>query len=183
MLIISNNKSVHNYVKTINRYKYETISTYPSTAYSLACLLEEENLKMPFVKSIHLASEMLITEWAEKIKQVLPGVKVKAHYGQMEKCSFFHQSDSDDYVDNVDYGITEFVESDGQLKVIGTGFLNKAMPFIRYDIGDTVEPLEKTINGKRIARACQKIYRQKRRYYYHAGRQPTSGSQFLYDDV
>ncbi len=137
-----NNQSVHDYVKIINAHKYETISTYPSTAYSLACLLEEENLKIPYVKSIHLASEMLITEWAEKIRKVLPNVKLKAHYGQMEKCSFFHQADSDNYLDNVDYGVTEFVEIDGQLKVIGTGFLNNVMPFIRYDIGDTVEPLE-----------------------------------------
>ncbi len=143
-----NNKSVHQYVDIINKHKFKTISTYPSTAYSLACLLEEENLKMPFVKSIHLASEMLVDEWAVKIKSVLPNVKVKAHYGQMEKCSFFHQADSDYYLDNVEYGVTEFIESNGQLKVVGTGFLNRAMPFLRYDIGDTVEPLEQTITGK-----------------------------------
>lgn len=143
-----NNKSVHQYVDIINKYKFQTISTYPSSAYSLACLLEEENLKIPYVKSIHLASEMLIDEWAAKIKQVLPGVKVKAHYGQMEKCSFFHQDETDNYLDNVEYGLTEFVEINGQIKVIGTGFLNYAMPFLRYDIGDTVEPLENPIMGK-----------------------------------
>lgn len=142
-----NNKSVHEYVGIINKFRYDTISTYPSTVYSLACLLEEENLAMPFVRSIHLASEMLIDEWAVKIKAVLPDVKIKAHYGQMEKCSFFHQADSDYYVDNVEYGVTEFVEGGGQTKVIGTGFLNRAMPFIRYDIGDTVEPLAEPIIG------------------------------------
>jgi phenylacetate-CoA ligase len=143
-----NNESVHEYVDIINKHKFETISTYPSSAYSLACLLEEENLSIPYVKSIHLASEMLVEEWADKIRAVLPGVKVKAHYGQMEKCSFFHQADTDDYLDNVEYGVTEFVEANGQIKVIGTGFLNRAMPFLRYDIGDTVEPLEKSITGK-----------------------------------
>jgi phenylacetate-CoA ligase len=143
-----NNKSVHEYAALINKHRYKTISTYPSTAYSLACLLDEENLSIPFIKSIHLASEMLIDEWAAKIKAVLPGVKVKAHYGQMEKCSFFHQTDSDHYVDNVEYGVTEFIESGDQAKVIGTGFLNRAMPFIRYDTGDTVEPLDKAIAGK-----------------------------------
>ena len=40
-----NNESVHQYVDIINKHKYETISTYPSSAYSLACLLEEENLR------------------------------------------------------------------------------------------------------------------------------------------
>ena len=143
-----NNRSVHDYVKLINSFKYETISTYPSTAYALACLLEEENLSIPYVKSIHLASEMLADEWAERIRAVLPGVKVKAHYGQMEKCSFFHQADSDFYVDDLEYGVTEFVESDGQAKVIGTGFLNRAMPFIRYDIGDRVEVLDAPINER-----------------------------------
>lgn len=143
-----NNRSVHQYVDLINQFKYETISTYPSSAYSLACLLEEENLTLPYVKSIHLASEMLIDEWAQKIRAVLPQVKVKAHYGQMEKASFFHQDgDSDDYIDNVEYGVTEFVDIDGQTRVVGTGFLNWAMPFIRYDIGDTVEPLEQPRTG------------------------------------
>ena len=137
-----NNKSVHEYVGLINRLRHKTISTYPSTAYSLACLIEEEGLKMPFVESIHLASEMLADQWAEKIAEILPGVKVRAHYGQMEKCSFFHQVEGGKYVDNVEYGVTEFVDIAGQTKVIGTGFLNRAMPFIRYDIGDTVEPLE-----------------------------------------
>jgi len=142
-----NNSSVHDYVRIINSLGYKTISTYPSTAYVLACLLEEENLQLPEVESIHLASEMLMDEWAAKIKRVLPNVLLKAHYGQMEKASFFHQTESDSYVDNLEYGVTEFVESDGQLSVIGTGFLNRAMPFIRYDTGDTAELLDEPYQG------------------------------------
>lgn len=142
-----NNLSVHEYVRALNDLGCKTISTYPSTAYVLACLLEEEGLKIPFVESIHLASEMLMDEWAAKITHVLPNVRLKAHYGQMEKVSFFHQAESDHYLDNVEYGVTEFVESDGQLSVIGTGFLNRAMPFIRYDTGDTAELLDDPVNG------------------------------------
>ena len=142
-----NNSSVHEYVRTINDLRCKTISTYPSTAYVLACLLEEEGLKLPFIESIHLASEMLMDEWATRIRKVLPNIKLRAHYGQMEKASFFHQAASDDYVDNVEYGVTEFVESDGQLSVIGTGFLNRAMPFIRYDTGDTAELLDDPVQG------------------------------------
>lgn len=143
-----NNRSVHEYVELINRTRFQTISTYPSSAYSLACLIEEEGLSMPYVRSIHLASEMLIDEWADRIRRVLPGVKLKAHYGQMEKTAFFHQTaESDHYVDNLEYGVTEFIEADGQTKVIGTGFLNRAMPFIRYDTGDTVEPLDNVESG------------------------------------
>lgn len=142
-----NNSSVHDYVRTINDLGYKTISTYPSTAYILACLIEEENLKIPRVESIHLASEMSMDEWAAKITSVLPNVRLKAHYGQMEKASFFHQADSDHYVDNLEYGVTEFVPRDGQLSVIGTGFLNRAMPFIRYDTGDTAEVLDEEESG------------------------------------
>lgn len=153
-----NNSSVHDYVSLINKHKFDTISTYPSSAYSLACLLEEENLSIPYVKSIHLASEMLIDEWAERIRKALPGVKVKAHYGQMEKTAFFHQTgDSDNYVDNLEYGVTEFVEVDGQTKVIGTGFLNRAMPFIRYDTGDTVEPIENPTMSKGLPETVRRF--------------------------
>jgi phenylacetate-CoA ligase len=142
-----NNKSVHDYVRTINELGYKTISTYPSTAYILACLLDEEDLQIPRVESIHLASEMLMDEWALKIKRVLPNVRLKAHYGQMEKASFFHQEESDNYVDNLEYGVTEFVQSDDQLSVVGTGFLNYALPFIRYDTGDTAELLDEVELG------------------------------------
>ncbi|HEX6280050.1 MAG TPA: hypothetical protein VFZ49_08535 [Pyrinomonadaceae bacterium] len=141
-----NNTSIHEYVRSINDLGYRTISTYPSTAYVLACLLEEEGLRIPRVESIHIASEMLIEEWAAKIGAVLPEVKLRAHYGQMEKASFFHQADAGHYLDNVDYGVTEFVQRDGQMSVIGTGFLNRAMPFIRYDTGDTAEVLDRAVH-------------------------------------
>ena len=51
----------------------------------------------------------------------------------MQEISFFSNFlGSDKYAESLEYGYTEIVNGD----VIGTGFLNDVMPFIRYSPGD-----------------------------------------------
>ena len=52
-----------------------------------------------------------------------------------------HQEESNgNYIDNLEYGVTEFVKNDnGQNRIIGTGFLNYSMPFLRYETDDLVK--------------------------------------------
>ena len=101
-------------------------------------------MRIPWVKAIHVASEKILPEWKDKIESII-GIKVKAHYGQMEKVSFFYQTESsDNYTEALEYGVTEFEhdKDTGEHTVIGTGFLNYAMPFIRYRLNDTATLLD-----------------------------------------
>jgi phenylacetate-CoA ligase len=124
--------TIEEYVNIINKSKAKTIVTYPSLANFIAILMKEKQLHFTHIKYIHCASEMVLPEWRENVFNIL-GVKLKAHYGMMEKVSFFcNTSDSDEYLDNLEYGYTELVNDE----VIGTGFLNEVMPFIRYKPGD-----------------------------------------------
>ena len=110
---------------------------YPSSIYVLACLCEETGLQLDNIKAIHTASEKMLSEWKNKIEDVF-GISPKSHYGMQEKVSFHHQTSiSDDYYENLEYGITEFIEEDNQKVIVGTGFINQYMPFIRYKTNDT----------------------------------------------
>jgi phenylacetate-CoA ligase len=130
-----NDEHIHNYVEIINRTKTTTIVTYPSTAYWLACMIEKHNLKLPYVKCIHAASEKCLEPWGVKVKEVF-GFDLKMHYGLVEKASFMYQSsESNYYHEDLTYSFTEFAK-DGA--IIGTPFMNYVMPFLRYQTNDIV---------------------------------------------
>tara|TARA_R100000234_G_scaffold81297_1_gene51112 strand:- start:5931 stop:7268 length:1338 start_codon:yes stop_codon:yes gene_type:complete len=132
-----NLKSAKKYVDEINSKKYHTLVGYPSSIYVLACLCEEASLGLEHIKAIHTASEKMLPEWERKISDVF-GIEPKSHYGMQEKVCFHHQiSDSSLYYENLEYGVTEFVEEDDQNIIVGTGFINHYMPFIRYKTNDT----------------------------------------------
>ena len=147
-----NDDTIGKYVDKINSGNYQTICTYPSSAYILACLCEENNLGLNKVKKIHVTSEKMLNQWYDKVYDVF-GIKPCGHYGQMEKVSFMHQTeDSRDYKQNLEYGIDEFYDNgDGTHGLIATGFINHYMPFIRYKTEDTFileDGKVKEINGR-----------------------------------
>ncbi len=147
-----NSETIYQYVEKINRGNYQTMCTYPSSAYIFACLCEEQNLSLRTIKKIHTTSEVLIEKWYNKVKEVF-GITPCGHYGQMEKVSFMHQTeDSRDMNQNLEYGIDEFYDNgDGTHGLIATGFINHFMPFIRYKTEDTFvleEGRVKEVNGR-----------------------------------
>lgn len=133
-----NTETIQLYIDKINSGNYQTICTYPSSAYILACLCEENNLKLKNVKKIHVTSEKMLNQWYDKVIETFDIVPC-GHYGQMEKVSFMHQTEeSKDYKQNYEYGVDEFYDNgDGTFGLIATGFLNYYMPFIRYQTEDT----------------------------------------------
>ena len=147
-----NDETIGQYVDKINSGNYQTICTYPSSAYILACLCEENNLKMDLIEKIHVTSEKMLNQWYDKVEDVF-GIKPCGHYGQMEKVSFMHQTEeSKDYHQNYEYGVDEFYDNeDGTHGLIATGFINYYMPLIRYKTEDTFileDGKVKEINGR-----------------------------------
>lgn len=134
-----NESNIFEFAKYINQTSADTIAAYPSSAYILATLCEKFDLKLPKIQHIHLASEMVLDEWADKIEEVF-GFKPVAHYGSIEKVIFMHQiKGSYTYFENKEYGVTEYLQNDvGSHSLVGTGFLNYLMPFIRYKTEDNV---------------------------------------------
>ena len=130
------------YLEEIAKHDYHTLVGYPSSVYMLATFLEETKNRPPEFRGIHVASEKVLEQWKNKGEEIL-GTPVKSHYGQMEKVSlFFQTTESDHYTEALEYGVTEFVPQEGENLVVATGFLNYAMPFIRYRMNDTAILLE-----------------------------------------
>ena len=124
--------TISDYVEEINKTGAETLVTYPSLANFIATLMSDQGLFFDHIQSIHCASEMILPEWRKNVEKSL-GIKLYAHYGMMEKVSFFQNVLNEDrYAESLEYGYTEI--EDGN--VIGTGFLNDVMPLIRYTPGD-----------------------------------------------
>ena len=147
-----NSETIHQYIEKINEGNYQTMCTYPSSAYIFACLCEEQNLSLRTIKKIHTTSEVLIKKWYDKVLDVFDIVPC-GHYGQMEKVSFMHQNEqSRDMHQNLEYGIDEFYDNgDGTQGLIATGFINRFMPFIRYRTEDTFvleNGVVKDVNGR-----------------------------------
>jgi phenylacetate-CoA ligase len=132
-----NDETIFSYVDYINKTKTKILVSYPSTIYYLSVLCLKYDLKLPYVKYIHGASEVCLPQWRTSIMNAF-GVPIKMHYGQVEKVSFAHQGIEDDlYRENLLYGYNEF---DSDNTIIGTGFYNEVMPLIRYKTNDIIIP-------------------------------------------
>jgi phenylacetate-CoA ligase len=128
--------TVEEYKRIIDKSGCRCLSTYPSSAYALAMLLDKAGLRLKRIQVVHVASEQLLPQWIPLIERVIG--PVYDHYGMMEKVAFFHRCPLSGglYHESLEYGVTEIVDGE----VVGTGLWNFAMPLIRYRTGDLAEP-------------------------------------------
>jgi len=127
--------TVREYVERINESRAPILVGYPSSVYILAVEARAKGLTLPYVKSIHTSSEVMLRQWAETIKAVF-NVMPRDHYGMMERGAFFYRCpQSENYHEAIDYGCTES-HRDG---IVVTGFINHAQPVVRYLVEDVVE--------------------------------------------
>lgn len=138
-----NLNTVPSIVERLNRGGFVYYSGYPSILYSLATFIEDLNLKITKPpKIIFTGAEALLQFQRDKISKVF-NCLVTDQYGFSEGCGNASRCKEDLFHEDFEYGILEcynpILNQDGTItgKVIATGFTNLAMPFIRYDVGDT----------------------------------------------
>ena len=73
-----NDRTIQSYIDKINSGNYQTICTYPSSAYILACLCQENKLKLNKIEKIHVTSEKMLNQWYDKVEDVF-GIKPCGH--------------------------------------------------------------------------------------------------------
>ncbi|MES2760176.1 MAG: hypothetical protein V4693_22600 [Pseudomonadota bacterium] len=115
------------------------LQAYPSTAFTLAGLLERRNrrLRIPY---IFTSSEPLYPHQRALIEQWLAG-KVMDMYGMAERVAFAGECEHGQLHVNPDYSFVEIVDDEGRPtddygSVVGTTFHNHAMPLVRYRLSD-----------------------------------------------
>ncbi|MEP6808646.1 MAG: hypothetical protein ABI992_00245 [Chthoniobacterales bacterium] len=150
------------YLDLIDRHRLTYLYGYPS-AIELMCrhmCRLGRSPRLP-LKGILPISEPLYDHQRKLIAHVLGPVPVANFYGLSEKALFAREIDeSGNYVFDPLYGLAELVDTNGQLitepgregRLVGTGLLASAAPFIRYDTEDraTLVELPSEANGQRL---------------------------------
>jgi phenylacetate-coenzyme A ligase PaaK-like adenylate-forming protein len=131
------------YFEKLSKDNIGYLEGYPSNIYILALYLIKKNITFP-MKAILTSSETLFSYQKEAIEKAF-SCEIFDSYGMAERVVFatecnHHQG----HHLNLDYGITEFLNSDnepvsqGKLgTIVATSLHNFAMPLIRYQTNDS----------------------------------------------
>ena len=130
------------YFEKLKKDGIKFIEGYPSTIYTLASFLHATNQKFP-LKGVLTSSETLFDFQRERIETSFQ-CRIFDFYGMAERAVYASECDRHEgHHLNLDYGITEFVDSDGNAvpdgtngKIVATSLHNFAFPFIRYQTND-----------------------------------------------
>jgi len=130
------------YVEKLQQFRPKYIEGYPSTLFILAKFLHSRKQTLP-LKAALTSSETLYPVQREIIERSF-ACKVFDYYGLAERVVFATEcSAHQGHHLNMDYGITEIVNDNGDPVnaghmgwIVGTGLHNYAMPLIRYKTND-----------------------------------------------
>ncbi len=121
------------------------LHVYPSTVAALARFLRRTGRQAPAnVRGIIAESEIVYPEQRQMVEEVF-GCRYFSCYGHTEKIVLAAECEhATDYHVWPIYGYFELLDEDGQPvttpgrrgEIVGTGFINTVMPFIRYRTGD-----------------------------------------------
>lgn len=153
------------YVEKIIKIRPKFIEAYPSAIYVLAKYMENNGITGINPRAVLTSGETLF-DYQRKIVERVFKCKVFDQYGCTEQALFVSQCEKGTYHVHPEYGIVELLDDDnlpivvaGQPgKVVCTSFMNKAMPLIRYNLGDIAEWGEKSCECGRNFPIIKKIY-------------------------
>lgn len=171
LMLNSSQISVHQVPKmadAIWQYKPKFLKGMASALYFTALSFQEAGITDLSFKAVFSTGEVLTPQYRATTESVF-NCRVLDSYGHMERTVAISECLQGGYHVNSDYGILEFdttrSSSDGKRmlhRAVGTSLYNRAMPLIRYDVGDDIEvfsdarscpcgrslPLVKAVHGR-----------------------------------
>ena len=141
------------YLQEIKRLKIKYILGYTSAiAIFASFLVRTGNAPFAEIKGIFPTSERFLPHHRQLFNEVFPAATIVPGYGLSEKVAFATESADrpGDYEFDPTYGFAELLDENGEPieevgrrgLIAGTGFITKAMPFVRYDTGDEATLVE-----------------------------------------
>jgi phenylacetate-CoA ligase len=128
------------YIEELEHFNPVLIRSYPSSILFLAKYLESKNSTYAGtnLKCIVTSSETL-TEDSKKLIETRMNCRVFDWYGSAERVAAIGTCEHGKYHLLSDYGLCELLpKGNNGYEIVATGFENKVMPLIRYQIGDTI---------------------------------------------
>ena len=138
-------------IKHTHENNIKFLHAYPSAAYMLASRIKKVKNKHSF-DTFLCGSETVLPFQKELIQNDLK-IRMYTWYGHSEKLILAaEESHCENYHANPFYGLAELVDNNGKPiktvgsigELVGTGFINTKMPFIRYSTGDFAEYIGET---------------------------------------
>lgn len=132
------------YLNKLDVFKPDIILAYPSAIISFAKFAKGKGWK-PHSKFIGVftSGEFFSVADQKIVKEVFGSVF--DHYGQAERVARLQQCSVGNYHIKHGYSIVDFEKVDDKYEIIGTAYLNKAMPIINYRTGDFIAELPSNI--------------------------------------
>lgn len=138
-----NEYNIEEIMKAINASKYKFLHGYPSAIVKFFKIVKAKYQEFPSslkLKGIMIASEVLYDWQIDFIEAFCPkSIKIIAHYGQAEKVALGAWSRDKKYHFIPSYSLVEF---NNEKQIIGTSFICKNIPLIRYQMKDRMEDIE-----------------------------------------
>ena len=129
------------YLDFLLRHRGEVLEGFPSVLGILADFVLEAGVRIP-MKTTFTSGEPLYPQARAKIEEAF-GARVFDTYGMTEYCGLIQECERGGMHLAPDYGFLEILDENGapvqpgeEGYFVWTGFLNDAMPLIRYRIGD-----------------------------------------------
>lgn len=130
------------YVEQLARFRPELIDSYPSSIEPIARWILANKRCDIRPRAVITSSETLAPDTRETLEAAF-GCRVFDHYGAAEMAAFISQCESGSYHPNPEFGVVEILRNGrpagpGETgEIVATGFINPAMPLIRYATGDS----------------------------------------------
>lgn len=158
-----NKENLKHYADKLIQFKPELIWGYPSSIYVMASFLNENKITDVKPRAIFTSSETLFDHQRRAMEEAFQA-KVFNYYANSEMASIILECEKGGLHIQQQWGIVEFLNNDDKPVKIGqegrmicTGFVNDALPLIRYDIGDTAVPLKKNCVCGRKGTLVEKV--------------------------
>ncbi len=135
-------RTAPDYLEALRKFDPAAIEAYPSSVYSLVRHLKASGAEGLKLKAVFTSSETLYGFQREAIEEFFE-CRVFDLYGSAERVCAMGSCEHGQYHLFSDYGITEFLEIEGEnrpglFEIVATGLHNYAMPILRYRSGDRV---------------------------------------------
>lgn len=135
-------ENLKHYYQKLKQYKPEEIFAYPSSIYQIAKYINKNKLEPIKLKLVMTTAETLLAHQREAIEKAFNAPLVD-QYGCTEMALFVSECEHGTKHIHPEHGIVEVLDDNDNPapngvvgRAVCTGFVNKSMPLIRYDMGD-----------------------------------------------